>query len=181
MERTLPRRARRSSRQSRLAARRHDEQTSGTGRDAAEVHGVLPPSLACAAAGLALGVGLPISLLRQLRRQQRRSAQARGEVVGIEQRESVFERDSNFQVGPGTTHARVRFAVGARQHEFVAGYGNSWSTPRVGATVALRYDPRDPANAELDVGQSGTLMWIVIALVAASGLALFGAAFWLGA
>lgn len=76
--------------------------------------------------------------------------------------------------------ARVRFAVGARQHEFVAGYGNSWSLPRVGTSVTLRHDPLDPDDAELDVGQSRALMGIVIALAAAGGLALTGAAFWLG-
>lgn len=120
-----------------------------------------------AALALAGGVFVPVHLWRLGERLRRRTGRADGTIVTVEEQDSVGSET------PRTTwHARVRFQAGTRPFEFVSAYGNSWSRPTIGARVALRYDPRDPDNAEVDRGQSLALLRSLAILCALAG---FGA------
>lgn len=120
-----------------------------------------------AALALAGGILVPIQLWRLGERLRRRTARTDGTIVAVEEHDSVGSET------PRTTwHARVRFQAGVRPFEFVSAYGNSWSRPTIGARVELRYDPRDPDNAEVDRGQSLALLRSIAILCALAG---FGA------
>jgi hypothetical protein len=57
--------------------------------------------------------------------------------------------------------------------------GTSWSRPTLGATVTVRYDPRDPDNADADRGQRPVLGQTLAIASGCAGLAILaGVVFW---
>lgn len=121
--------------------------------------------------GLVLGIAMPVHLWRLGNRLRRRTACTTGEIVGYE------AHDATGSETPRTTwHARVQFAAGQRTVEFVSAYGNSWSRPQRGQRVDVRYDSREPQNADVDRGQSAALGNVAAIACAVTGLVLLAAA-----
>lgn len=116
-----------------------------------------------------LGAVLPVQMWQLSHQQERRSARARGRVVGV----TEVDRHDESTTTHITLHPRVQFAAGGRQHEFVSAYGNSWSRPAIGSSVEVRYDPHDPANADVDRNQNPALMRGGAVLAALAGVVLF--------
>lgn len=126
-----------------------------------------PDQLVLLLGGAVATVCTAVTFWRMAAIAERRSARGTGRIVGIERDDAV-----GSETPRSTWHARVRFATGSREHEFVDTYGTSWSRPTVGATVAVRFDPRDPTNAAVDHGQRPGLMRGLALFVAMAGGAL---------
>ena len=116
----------------------------------------------------------PVHFWREAARVRRRTARARGRVVGI------VERDRAGESTPCTTyHAQISFDAGGREATCVDSFGTSWSRPSIGAAIAVSYDPRDPANADVARGQSPALGHALAIGSCCVGLAaLAGAVLW---
>ncbi|MBL8726707.1 MAG: DUF3592 domain-containing protein [Planctomycetes bacterium] len=130
-------------------------------------------TLALFAFGVAFTTIATWQMQGQIAAVRRRTATSRGKVVAVEFVDSHPGAD-----GPcvGTYRAVVSFEAGGRAHRFRSVYGSSMHRPRVGSAVAIRFDPRDPDNAEVDRGQSVAMGRAVQVLFALSGVALLIAA-----
>lgn len=128
--------------------------------------------------GAVMATGLPWHLQTLLARHRRRTARARGRVVDVAWRDT--DRHEVGSWSPGTWHAVVEFEASGRPRRFESAYGVSWKKPRVGETSAVCFDPRDPANAEVDRGQGSVWLRAAQVLAVVAGVALVAAALTVG-
>jgi hypothetical protein len=123
--------------------------------------------------GAALATLVPWQLHLLIAQRQRRTALAIGRVVDVacvDTRRDTDEGDlSVFQ-------AMVAFDASGQTHRFRSAQGCGGTWPCVGGTLAIRYDPRDPANAAVDTEQN-----LTPARLLQVGTAIFGVALVAGA
>lgn len=95
--------------------------------------------------GVAFATLLPWEMHQTARRRRQRTARTMGQIIGVEYRCGSSQQDNSFSAG--THHPQVAFEASGRRREFVGADGVSWRQPRIGTTVRIAYDPRDPSNA----------------------------------
>jgi hypothetical protein len=94
----------------------------------------------------------PVEIGRDVRKYGARTARTIGRVIGHVERSTDWHDGDGVGYRPPTRHTRIQFAIGEQAHECISSTGATFTIHHVGDEVPVRYDPDDPANADLAHG-----------------------------